>query len=387
MPPGLPTQLSRRGDEISYLEWQLANASAVCGWLPVGVPFGPSWPRSAYSSRGVSLVRVTDGAGPVTGMLHLRGRASISSAWTAVADVLATPLANDRAYADGFVVTLHNDARGVDAICGAGACLAYTSAGAGPQTGVSGCGTYDCSCAAVAPSVAFAAHVYRGCVRIGVGGVFAAADACSTPNFFLGGEQTLTAVFSYSPGGHGASAALSGGLFMADGSPLPNTQVSFNLTAPLETILRAPDGTALFGVGAAGGYLNTDWTLAAVGWFSRAPLIIYRLTPSPSSSSPPGTLPTRPHGSIALPLFCAAGAAALVAAGATIVARRRASFFASRLMRARVNDFGKGARRVSVPVPTAYGYEIRLGDLHASDSDAIDTPLITAAVGSAASSH
>ena len=132
----------------------------------------------------------------------------------------------------------------------------------------------------------------------------------------------------------------------------------------------------MFAIGAGGGLLPTDWTLEAVGWFSRAPLLISRLSPSPSSSTPPGTLPAVATGSIAIPLFSMAAAAAAVAAGTAIAAIGRYSFRAWRRARARAGGDDDGAS-ASRSLAEVYGYSASSGAGCNSDESALDASFLT----------
>ena len=338
-PLNLPCQLERFNGAISDLEWQFANASAECAWA--GASHDAGWPYSSFLRTGVLVAHIdSTGFGTPASMLSLRGRVNVTDSWVALVDMLAVPITNIDAYNEGFVIVLHNDARGVDAVCGTSNCLAYTDSSAGPQTGVYNCGCGTCQ--PISPSVALAVDVYSGCMRVGVGGLFAAADACTSPNFYLPGSVVLTAKFQYAPvpGGTGGAGGgvLSGALFLADGSPVDGSQVSFNVSLPLATVLHAPDGTARFAVGAATGFFRTDWTLQGVGWYSRIAPNITLASTSPTVTPSAGILPSSPAGNIAVPLFGSVGVVFVVVIAAAAYWRWKAPCLGGARGRARMVD-------------------------------------------------
>ena len=285
----------RAGASVDGSAFILAPAPVACGG-----------PGAVFGGFGGAGARLTTDAGVGWGQLYLRGSINTTAGWTVLADLAAAPVSPAATIlSEGFIVVVHNDPRGAGAIGGSFSCLAYTTEQAGPQPGVSGC-----TCPhPIAPSLAVAVSLYTGCMRLGIGGRFESDYVCPQGrNPIAGGAANFTLRVAYLP----APPTISGGLFSADGSPVPGVALRVPLARPLDAIVAGP--RASVGVGAAGGYYLTALTVAAVGVFTDAPL---NLSLAASASAPPsGTLPSASFGDVAGPLAAAVAAAAALLAGA-----------------------------------------------------------------------
>ena len=291
----------RSGAGVGAQAFSLTPAPVVCQ--------GRGIIDGAFTGAGA---RLNGEHGVGFGVLYLRGSVNASAGWTVLADITTEAVSpfGGATFSEGFGVVVHNDPRGMSATGASFSCLAYTVDTAGPQQGVSGCGCGN-STPPVQKSLAVAVSLYTGCMRLGLGGAFESAEACSPS----GVPDTISPInftlrVSYAP----APPTISGELFTADGSALPGLALRVPLARPLEAVVAGP--RAFLSVGAAGGFYLTVFTVAAVGVFTDAPLNLSLAATASAPPPQPGTLPSAGFGDVAGPLAAAVAAAAALFAGA-----------------------------------------------------------------------
>jgi len=300
-PANVSHSFVRAGAGVGAQFFSLSPAPAVCQ--------GSGVIDGAFTGSGA---RLNNEFGVGFGHLYLRGTVNASAGWTVLADITTESVSpfGGATFSEGFGVFVHNDPRGMIATGASFSCLAYTLDTAGPQQGVSGCHCNNTT-PPVQKSLAVAVSLYTGCMRLGLGGAFESADACSpngVPNLIS--PITFTLRVAYTP----VPPTISGDFFTADGSAVPGLALRVPLARPLEAIVAGP--RAFLSIGAAGGFYLTVFTVAKVGVFTDAPL---NLSLAVSASAPPpqpGTLPSASFGDVAGPLAAAVAAAAALFAGA-----------------------------------------------------------------------